>query len=680
MTFSSASDCSQLQDELLVRLKKKSAHTKIKVLKILKYLVERGHESFTKDLQRRTEEIRECSSFRGPPDPMHGEAFNQQVRASAEELMDTMFESREVTARVAAPSAAAASGIASQGMGGNYVESGTYSPSLGRKMVGFGSTPLQPEKEKLGDRIKRGVIGAASKTKEKAREVVHKYKEHLPESMQDKIDEKFPETRPGMMVSGAMGPRSIGGYGSSAGGYTGASSGGFQSGTNGGGSSNYSGPSGDSGRSGWARGGEASSSASAPPTQFVTDPAYVARIVGEISTPAGVRLAPPKDVLAGFVARCTSLDCHHVAEQLHVKLGAGESDKTRLRTMHVILALVKSDIPGIATCFASVVGRLQELVSTGNASTKAMANKIIGTIGSNTSAPPTPQHPSSATVGGGGGGGGLIDFGGGMIGELEIRADATASGGGSGAAGMFGGMQMGTTTTGTGAAAPASGGGGMFGGMQMGPTSGAAPAAAMSNDLLGLGSLLGPSTASANPAAVPSAAATGDLLGGLSLHQAAPAPGAALAAASIATLASTSAPPASSFSFIGNASVPAAAAPTPPQGSAFSFMQAPPVTGSTPPTALASSFSFMQPTAAPAVPASTTGMPMGMGMEGMGVGMGASSGLAGLNIGMSAAPATTTAAAATQDQSGGSAFSFVTTAKTDDPFSFISSEVAANKK
>ena len=670
-----------MQDELLVRLKKKSAHTKIKVLKILKYLVERGHESFTKDLQRRTEEVRECLSFRGPPDAMHGEAFNQQVRTSAEELMDTMFESREVIARVTAPSVTASSGIASQGLGANYVESGTYSPSTGRKMVGFGSTPLQPEKEKLGDRIKRGVIDAASKTKEKARGVVHKYKEHLPESMQDKIDEKFPEQRPGV-VAGEMGPRSIGGYGSNAGGYTSASSGTFGSGGigssgssssgggggGGGGYSGYSGPGGDAASSGWARSGSNGGTPAVPSElPFVTDPAYVARIVEEISMPAGVRVAPPKDVLAEFVTRCTSLDCHQVAEQLHVKLGAGESDKTRLRSMHVVLALVKSDIPGIASCFASVTGRLQELAGTGNASTKAMANKIMTAVAANVSNPPTPQRASAPL----------------SVGSSSGLIDLSPSDGGSATSGMFGGMQMGPTS-GTPATAPASapalgdgsGGGGMFGGMQMGPSSTAAASAApLSNDLLGLGSLLGPST-TAGPAvtaaAAPSTVATGDLLGGLGSLSLAPAPTSAPITIPGPTLSPTlslapssasmpapapaaPAPAASSFSFIGNATAPATTAQAAAHGSAFSFMQA-----AAP--APVSSFNFMQPAMTPAAPTVATGIGVGVGV-GMGTGTGVL--LGGSNIPV---PTAQRVAAAAPEGSGG------------DPFSFIKSEVAANKK
>lgn len=54
--------CSELEDYLLKKLNKKSPHTKAKVLKILKYLIEKGHHGFRQDLQRRTDSIRNAMS------------------------------------------------------------------------------------------------------------------------------------------------------------------------------------------------------------------------------------------------------------------------------------------------------------------------------------------------------------------------------------------------------------------------------------------------------------------------------------------------------------------------------------------------------------------------------------------------------------------------------------------
>ena len=62
LTFESSQICSDLQDYLIARLKKKGIHTKTKALKIMKHLVEMGHEAFQRELKQRTEEIREAMS------------------------------------------------------------------------------------------------------------------------------------------------------------------------------------------------------------------------------------------------------------------------------------------------------------------------------------------------------------------------------------------------------------------------------------------------------------------------------------------------------------------------------------------------------------------------------------------------------------------------------------------
>jgi len=62
ITFTSVGACSELEDYLLKRLGKKSPHTKAKVLRILKHLIEKGHHGFRQDLQRRTDAIRNATS------------------------------------------------------------------------------------------------------------------------------------------------------------------------------------------------------------------------------------------------------------------------------------------------------------------------------------------------------------------------------------------------------------------------------------------------------------------------------------------------------------------------------------------------------------------------------------------------------------------------------------------
>lgn len=63
MTFESVQISADLLEYLLSRLRKKGAHSKIKTLKILRHLVDKGHESVVTDLRRRTTELRDAQSM-----------------------------------------------------------------------------------------------------------------------------------------------------------------------------------------------------------------------------------------------------------------------------------------------------------------------------------------------------------------------------------------------------------------------------------------------------------------------------------------------------------------------------------------------------------------------------------------------------------------------------------------
>ena len=65
-----------LEDFLLKRLKKDNVHVKLKVLRVMKHCCLQGHATFRRDMQRHTTEIKECLSYRGTADPLHGDALN----------------------------------------------------------------------------------------------------------------------------------------------------------------------------------------------------------------------------------------------------------------------------------------------------------------------------------------------------------------------------------------------------------------------------------------------------------------------------------------------------------------------------------------------------------------------------------------------------------------------------
>lgn len=449
ITFISVATCAELEDELLSRLKNKSPHTKYKVLKILKHLVEKGHEGFKQDLQRRTEPIRDCISFRGKQDQMHGDTFNKKVRQSAEELMQAMFDTSTDGPRappgkgpsVIKSSATSIGSATSSGSGGgghvggsgsgivvgeaDGLHLGTGDGPLARsgKLVGFGNQSTQPEKTTLASRMKE----KASALKDKAI------------STAGKLKDAYNERRG---VAGGDGHGGAGSY----------QSGSYQSNI----SSDLSSTS-----VGMSGGGYQ------PPTmasgtsrfqdhkQLGSDSGYEARLVDEITMPAGVRAAPPKSVLAGFVAKCESLDCYKVAGLLEEKLDSGEPDKTKIRALYVIEALLQASIPGVHDCFAPLREAVQVLQSASHSTVREMSIRVLGVMdsgGASTASPikaPPVASAAPATS--------LLDL---NDPAPQPESDST----GSTTGGMFAGMDIATSSS---SATSTAAGGGMFAGMEV---------------------------------------------------------------------------------------------------------------------------------------------------------------------------------------------------------------------
>lgn len=76
LTFESSEMSHDLMNYLLSRLKKKSVHTKLKTLKILKYCVEKGDEGFVQDLQKRSEDLRLVTGMFGAINNQHKSLFH----------------------------------------------------------------------------------------------------------------------------------------------------------------------------------------------------------------------------------------------------------------------------------------------------------------------------------------------------------------------------------------------------------------------------------------------------------------------------------------------------------------------------------------------------------------------------------------------------------------------------
>ncbi|XP_053309340.1 AP-4 complex accessory subunit tepsin [Spea bombifrons] len=87
----SPGSCQCLLEYLLNRLQSSSCHVKLKVLKILLSLCTHGSAQFVRDLRRNASYIQEAADVSGPPDPLHGVSLYQKVRATAQEVVGSLF-------------------------------------------------------------------------------------------------------------------------------------------------------------------------------------------------------------------------------------------------------------------------------------------------------------------------------------------------------------------------------------------------------------------------------------------------------------------------------------------------------------------------------------------------------------------------------------------------------------
>uniref|UniRef100_A0A8C9WTS3 TEPSIN adaptor related protein complex 4 accessory protein n=1 Tax=Scleropages formosus TaxID=113540 RepID=A0A8C9WTS3_SCLFO len=91
ISHESAGCCQCLLEYLLERLQSDSCHVKLKALKLLQHLCGVGSPPFVTELRRNATFIQEVTVFSGPPDPVHGTALHQRVRAAAQELASQLF-------------------------------------------------------------------------------------------------------------------------------------------------------------------------------------------------------------------------------------------------------------------------------------------------------------------------------------------------------------------------------------------------------------------------------------------------------------------------------------------------------------------------------------------------------------------------------------------------------------
>mmetsp|Transcript_88702 Transcript_88702/g.253500 ORF Transcript_88702/g.253500 Transcript_88702/m.253500 type:complete len:231 (+) Transcript_88702:806-1498(+) len=79
MTLTSYEGNRQVANYLAKKLKSKNHNVKWKVLLIIKHVALKGSPSFKRDMMRDINEMRECITFTGPPDPLRGDSIYVRV-------------------------------------------------------------------------------------------------------------------------------------------------------------------------------------------------------------------------------------------------------------------------------------------------------------------------------------------------------------------------------------------------------------------------------------------------------------------------------------------------------------------------------------------------------------------------------------------------------------------------
>eukprot|EP00636_Phaeomonas_parva_P015317 CAMPEP_0118876576 /NCGR_PEP_ID=MMETSP1163-20130328/17213_1 /TAXON_ID=124430 /ORGANISM="Phaeomonas parva, Strain CCMP2877" /LENGTH=352 /DNA_ID=CAMNT_0006812195 /DNA_START=253 /DNA_END=1307 /DNA_ORIENTATION=- len=98
MTQTGPDVAGQVVDYILTRLRKGNHNTKFKALVVIKQVCRTARSDFRPRLQRQNAEVKECLQYRGPPDPLRGDAIYKRVREAAKEALEAIFNEEDVSA------------------------------------------------------------------------------------------------------------------------------------------------------------------------------------------------------------------------------------------------------------------------------------------------------------------------------------------------------------------------------------------------------------------------------------------------------------------------------------------------------------------------------------------------------------------------------------------------------
>ncbi|XP_033748801.1 AP-4 complex accessory subunit Tepsin-like isoform X2 [Pecten maximus] len=154
ITHESDGYCESTLEYLVDRLEKNSCHIKLKVIKVMKYLLENGHRNFRFGLLKNARGITAATKFSGAPDPLHGNVPYLMVRKAAQELSEVLFDTETFEGN---QEGEPTSLINTDSLGSSNYQKG--------KLEGFGNSPAV-QKNTLGDSLIDNVYKMAEKMSE----------------------------------------------------------------------------------------------------------------------------------------------------------------------------------------------------------------------------------------------------------------------------------------------------------------------------------------------------------------------------------------------------------------------------------------------------------------------------------------------------------------------------------
>eukprot|EP01128_Nolandella_sp_AFSM9_P002705 TRINITY_DN1308_c0_g1_i1.p1 TRINITY_DN1308_c0_g1~~TRINITY_DN1308_c0_g1_i1.p1 ORF type:complete len:722 (-),score=144.75 TRINITY_DN1308_c0_g1_i1:168-2333(-) len=133
-TYEGGDAVERMGTELLKRLSHEAPPVKIKVLLLIKYLLEKGHPEFQRFMRQHSDELKPSVNYRGRPDPLRGDAPSRLVREKAQVCLNLVYAYRaDATASSSAQTMPSMGSSSMTGMGSNG------QGSQGNSSRGFGS-------------------------------------------------------------------------------------------------------------------------------------------------------------------------------------------------------------------------------------------------------------------------------------------------------------------------------------------------------------------------------------------------------------------------------------------------------------------------------------------------------------------------------------------------------------